>query len=252
MKYYRQGPFRPGGSGVRLGVPALTPVIKKIMIACGVIWLVQFLTDATWPPPRGAAGFLELQLGVSLDGLLHGKIWQPFSYMFLHAAQDPFHLLFNMIMLWMFGGELERHWGPRAFLRFYLVCGVGAGLAAPLVGLFGGNALVPTIGASGAIFGIFAAYGIIFPERTVLFMLIFPMRARTLVMIMFALQSFYLIKGPGGGVSYVAHLGGGLTGFLYLKRAWRVGELFREIRWRIQRRRFKVMRPPDDHDDWIN
>ena len=110
----------------------------------------------------------------------------------------------------------------------------------------------PTIGASGAIFGLFMAYGMIFADRTILFMLIFPMKARTMAIIMFALTFFYLISQPGSGVSHIAHLGGAVTGFLYLKRAWRIGDLYRDIRWRLLRRRFKVMRPPDDDDRWVN
>ena len=248
MSYYRQGPFRPGGPGVRLGVPALTPVVKKLVIACCAVWFVQFVQGAL-----GAGTPLHVYLGASLPGILSGMIWQPVTYMFLHSPMSPFHLLFNMLMLWMFGGELERHWGGRAFLRYYVVCGIGGGLVAPILGIFpGSNPSIPTIGASGAIFGLFAAYGMVFAERVILFMLIFPMKARTMAIIMFALNFFYLFSNAGGGVAYLAHLGGGFTGLLYLKRVWRVGELFREIRWKIQRRRFKVMPPPDDPDRWIN
>ena len=91
----------------------------------------------------------------------------------------------------------------------------------------------------------------LFAERTVLFMLIFPMKARTMVIIMAGLQVFYLLNRSGGGVSYLAHVGGGLVGFLYLKRAWRIGEFYRNLRWKMLRRKFKVMPPPDD-DRWIH
>jgi membrane associated rhomboid family serine protease len=172
--------------------------------------------------------------------------------MFLHNPGDPFHLLFNMLMLWMFGGELERFWGARGFLTYYLICGLGAGVVITLAGLaMGGlDAVTPTIGASGALFGMFIAYGTVFARRTVLFMLLFPMQARTMAMLLTALSVFYLIGQPGGNVSHVAHLGGALTGFLYLKRVWRVGDLYRELRWRIRRRRFKMVPPPDDR--WPN
>jgi membrane associated rhomboid family serine protease len=249
MSYYRQGPFRPGGgSGVRVGVPGLTPVVKAIMIACAAVWLVQLGS-------RFFAGFaLEPLFGLVPAAIFRGWLWQPFTYMFLHSPTDLFHLLFNMLMLWMFGGELERFWGSRAFLRYYVVCGVGAGLFAAVTGLLGGEQamLLPTIGASGAIFGLFMAYGMVFAERTVLFMLIFPMKARTMALIMFALTFFYTISLPGSGVSHIAHLGGAVTGFLYLKRAWRIGQFYRELRWKYLRRRFKVIPPDDDRDRWVH
>ena len=105
---------------------------------------------------------------------------------------------------------------------------------------------VPTIGASGAIFGLIAAYGIIFGERRILFMLIFPMKARTFAIILGAMALFNTVNQPGSGVSDVAHLGGAVTGFLYLKRVWRPGRLLSELRWKLRRRRFKVMDRRDD------
>jgi membrane associated rhomboid family serine protease len=174
--------------------------------------------------------------------------------MFLHDPSEIFHILLNMLMLWMFGGELERHWGSKAFLRYYLVCGIGAGILAIPYGYLVGTPALVTFGASGAIFGLFVAYGMVFAERPVLFMLIFPMKARTMAIIMFAMVLFYTITQPRGGVSHIAHLGGGLIGFLYLKRAWRVGEFYRELKWRIRRRQFKVMSKDDgnDFDRWVN
>jgi membrane associated rhomboid family serine protease len=110
----------------------------------------------------------------------------------------------------------------------------------------------PTIGASGAIFGIFMAYGMVFGERTILFMMIFPMKARTFAIIMAALALFNLLGQANDGVSHIAHVGGALTGFLYLKRTWRVGEFYRNLRWRMLRRKFKVMPPRDDDDRWVH
>jgi membrane associated rhomboid family serine protease len=232
---------------MQIGVPRVTPYVKAIAIACGAIWFLQFLLLA-------ATG-LDLS---SYLGLVPAKfywIWQPFTYMFLHSPTGPFHLLFNMLMLWMFGSELERHWGGRAFVRYFVVCGVGAGIAAIVFAYLVTGAIgSPTIGASGAIFGLFIAYGMVFSERTILFMLIFPMKARTMATVMFALTFFYTWSQPYGGVSHIAHLGGAVVGFLYLKRAWRIGELYRELRWKMHRRKFKVMssRDRDDSDRWVN
>jgi membrane associated rhomboid family serine protease len=167
---------------------------------------------------------------------------------------DIFHLLFNMLMLWMFGGELERYWGSPAFLRYYLVCGIGAGILAIPYSYLVGSAGIPIVGASGAIFGLFMAYGIVFAERTILFMLLFPMKARTMAMIMFGVTFFYTLTQPRGGVAHIAHLGGAVVGYLYLKRAWRVGAFYRDLRWKLQRRRFKVMQQDngDGPDRWIH
>lgn len=258
MSYYRQGPFRPGGSGMSIGVPPVTPYLKALMIACGAVWLLQVLL--TYIGFRLAGLSFEMIFGVVPGLVIRGLIWQPLTYMFLHDPLGPTHLLFNLLLMWMFGGELERFWGGRGFLRYSLICGVGGGVFVTLMGLSAAamgsteNLFQPTIGASGALFGLIVAYGVIFGERPVLFMLLFPMKARTMAMILFAIAFFYTFTGTGGNVSHVGHLGGAVTGFLYLKRVWRVGDFYRELRWRLRRRRFKVMprERGDDSDRWVN
>jgi membrane associated rhomboid family serine protease len=177
-------------------------------------------------------------------------VWQLATYMGLHAGLG--HIFFNMLLVWMFGGELERLWGPRAFLRYYLVCGFGGGVAIFLQGMIRG-AEVPTLGASGALYGMIMAYGLLFAERRVLFMMMFPMKAKTFAMIFFFFALYYNFASVSDGVSHIGHLGGALTGLIYLKRAWRIDRLYKEIRWRLQRRRFKVMMgKKDDTDRWVN
>jgi len=251
MSYYRQDPFRSHGTGVTIGIPGVTPVVRALIVACGAVWLVQILFNI---PDVGIR--LERLLGVVPNDVARGWVWQVATYMFLHEPTQMLHILFNMLLLWMFGSDLERHWGGRAFLRYYLVCGVGGGVFATLLGLYRGgpNADAATIGASGAIFGVIVAFGTVFADRTVLFMMLFPMRARTMAMILFAMTFFYTLAPDSGNVSHIGHLGGAVVGFLYLQRAWRIGNLFRELRWRIRRRRFRVM-PPRDRDDldrWVN
>lgn len=242
MSYYRQPPSR--GYGSAIGLPPLTRMVKRIMIVNGAVWCLQFLIFLfTRLDP------LSQWLGLVPSAVLHGQIWRPASYMWLHLAPSPFHLLFNMLFLWMLGGQLEQHWGRRAFLRYYLVCGIGAGMFIVASGLFG-TADAITIGASGAIYGLILAFGVVFAERLILFMMIFPMKARTFALIMFVLTFTLSISYTRDGVSHVAHLGGMIVGYLYLKRAWRVGEFVQELRWRLRRRKFKVMPPKDD--DWIH
>jgi membrane associated rhomboid family serine protease len=233
---------------MRLAFPPLTPVVKWILIACGAVWLLQVITDRLIAPGLLAGWFGCIPEFV----ILRGFIWQPLTYMFLHGTYGVWHLLINMLILWMFGGELERYWGPRAFLRYYLVCGIGAGLLVVLLGSFSLdlNDLTVTIGASGAIYGLILAYGMIFAERTLLYMFVIPMKARTLAIILFAI-TFLSSLAITSGISHVAHLGGMIIGYLYLKRAWRVGEFYRELRWKYQRRKFKTIRRDDD-DHWVN
>jgi membrane associated rhomboid family serine protease len=242
-----------------LRVPPVTPVVRRIIIATVSVWLLQVLL--------GSVRFSMFELtfeeifGVVPSLVIRGLVWQPLTYVFLHSPTGLMHILFNMLFVWMFGGELERYWGGRGFLRYYLICGIGGGLFAVVMGLAGGwfgspaDSLSVTIGASGAVFGLMTAFGIIFGDRTVLFMLLFPMKARTMAMILFAIAFFYTVVGSGDNVSHVGHLGGAVTGFLYLKRAWRLGDFYREMRWKIRRRRFKVMSRDDNKDDfdrWVN
>ena len=253
MSYYRQGPFRPPG-GMQIGFPPVTPWIKRIMIACGAVWLLQVLVFNVKQPPK--YDLLAQWFGAIPQDIFQGQLWQLVTYAFLHAPTDIMHILFNMLMLWMFGGDLERHWGGRAFLRYYTVCAIGGGVFIAVIGYFTGGlaAATPTIGASGAVFGLIAAFGLIFAERPVIFMLLFPMKARTMAMILFAITCFYTFSGTGGNVSHVGHLGGAVVGFLYLKRAWRIDLLWGEVQWRLKRRRFKVMHQNDrnDSDRWMN
>ncbi|MBZ5640122.1 MAG: rhomboid family intramembrane serine protease [Acidobacteriia bacterium] len=245
MSYYRHAPNRTSGSGLGFGFPPVTPVTRAIMIACGIVWSVQFLLG----PVFGAAD-LSRVFGIVPPLVVRGYVWQPFTYMFLHSPVQISHLLLNLLILWMVGGDLERHWGGRRYLTYYVVCGAGAGVFVTVAGLLSGTN-VPTIGASGAIYGLLLAYGIIFAERMILFMLIFPMRARTLSWVLFAIAFVSAWGQSASGVSYIAHLGGMVVGYLYLKKVWRVRELYRDLRWRLRRRKFRVA-PPDDRDRWVN
>jgi membrane associated rhomboid family serine protease len=172
------------------------------------------------------------------------RIWQPATYMFLHA--NLFHLLFNMLALWMFGTELERLWGQRYFLKFYFVCGIGAGLLTIVFSFLPfdfSRALYESlvIGASGAIYGLLLAYGLYFPDRPILMFLLFPIPAKYFVMIIGAI-AFYSSLGATGGIASATHLGGLVVGYLYLKGA-RVDPLselkYRYLKWKINRVRRK-------------
>ena len=143
-------------------------------------------------------------------------LWQLFTYLFLHGSF--FHLLLNMLMLWMFGGELCRLWGERFFLKYYMITGIGAGLCVTLMSyIFPSNFYIPTVGASGAIFGLFLAYGIIFKDRYLYVFGLLPVKARKLVLIMGLIELVSLLSNRNSSISHLAHLGGLLVGWIYLR-----------------------------------
>ena len=167
-------------------------------------------------------------------------VWQFFTYMFLHGSLG--HILLNMFMLWMFGSELEYNWGSRDFLKYYFTCGIGGGLLVWFTSFLGmSSAMVPTIGASGALFGLLVAYGMMWPDRLIFIYGIFPMKALHLVLLFGAINLFHGFSGTGGNVAYFAHIGGGVTGFIYLKYGWRIMIHLESFIKRWKRRRFKVI-----------
>ncbi len=188
----------------------------------------------------------------------HFAIWQLVTYLFLHGGIT--HLLFNMLALWMFGTPLEGDWGTRQFLKYYFICGIGAGICDVAMNAVMGNWLTSTIGASGAIYGLLLAFGVCYPEQTVLMGFLFPIKAKYMVMIYAAIELFLSI-GVNNGVSNIAHLGGMLVGFVYLKSRlprlklrlpdWRGA--YRQ--WKLQRakKKFQVyMRKHGDRGPWVN
>src|SRR5438105_5163176 len=148
-------------------------------------------------------------------------VWQVGTYMFLHGG--IFHIVFNMLALWMFGTELERTWGTRYFLKFYLVTGIGAGVLTVFFSLlpFGFARQLQhanVIGASGAIYGLLLAYALYFPDRPIYMYFVFPIPAKIFVAIMGAI-AFLSSMSEAGGVANATHLGGLLVGYVFLKSA---------------------------------
>jgi membrane associated rhomboid family serine protease len=195
------------------------------------------------------------------------RIWQPFTYLFLHEVTDVWHIILNMLMLWMFGRELELVWGRDRFLRYYFLTGVGAGVINVVVKtvpyFFGkGFSYVPTIGASGAIFGIMIACAILFPDRRVyMFPIPVAMSMRTVVAIMAAFTFLGTLGFGGDKVSHICHLGGMLVGYFYLRRGsllYSVRNSVSDWQYRRNRKRFEVYinkhknEPPSRPDRWVN
>jgi membrane associated rhomboid family serine protease len=207
-----------------------TPVIKMLLITNVVIFILQelflgLLTVGGAPLRYYVMGWFALQPVES--GTFYP--WQLISYQFMHGGLG--HLFFNMLALWMFGSEMESLWGSRRFLAFYLLAGIGAGLAQLAVGAITGSG-APTVGASGAIQGVMIAFGFMFPDRPILmFPIFFPIPAKIFVLIWIGID---LISGLTGndGVAHFAHLGGALTGYLLLRFGDKAGifGLFDKVR----------------------
>jgi membrane associated rhomboid family serine protease len=142
----------------------------------------------------------------------NGAVWQPVSYIFLHGG--PFHLLINMLILWMFGTSLESTWGSRRFLKFFFICGVGAGLLNAAVTPL---STIPIVGASGALYGILMAFGILFPNQLIYIWGIFPVKAKYFVIGIGVVELLTAMSTTQSGIAHVAHLGGMLFGLVYMK-----------------------------------
>lgn len=201
--------------------------------------IVNFLAfAATWVLELRGIDLTQL-LGLHFFLASDFQIYQFFTYMFLHGGFT--HIFFNMFALWMFGSVIERVWGPKKFIFYYIVCGIGAGITQELVqyatytieGISayqyvsaGGVQMTTdayinlwtTIGASGAVYGILLAFGMIFPnERLFIIPFPFPIKAKWLIVGYIAIELFSAMTGPGDGVAHMAHLGGMLFGFMLIR-----------------------------------
>lgn len=190
---------------------SVTPWVRRLLIANGVVFLITLLAGQTFRPAIiDWFAFHPNQVLI--------RPWGAVTYMFLHG--DLWHLLLNMLVLFFFGPPLEERWGSREFLKFYFICGLG-GVA--LSFLFASGASV--IGASAAIYGVMLAFAMTWPESPIYVWGIFPVKAKWLVGFMFVLTLLSAAGGSGGGVAHFAHLGGLVTGFFYLRLDGRLGKL---------------------------
>ncbi|MEW6377824.1 MAG: rhomboid family intramembrane serine protease [Thermodesulfobacteriota bacterium] len=190
----------------------LTPIIKNLIIIMAALFLFQKIVEISQ---------FEIYINYfiyyfALVPILVWKkyfLWQLATYIFLHGG--IFHLLFNLFALWMFGGELENYLGSRKFLRYFLFCGIGAGICTVLFTPYLYQR-IPVIGASGAIYGILLAYGWFFPNRLIYIYFLFPIPAKYFVIIFGLIAFFSSMEGAGSGISHLTHLGGLLFGFFYM------------------------------------
>ena len=235
----------PYASSVSFGPGPLSTALKALIGANVAMFVAQLLspvvTDVLGLHPAWVLRYLW--------------VWQLATYMFLHGG--IFHLLFNMLALWMFGAQLEQKWGTRYFLKFYFVTGIGAGALTVLFSLLPfafAQQLQYTniIGASGAIYGLLLAYALYYPDRPIL-LIVFWVPARICVAILGAIALVSSLS-DAGGVANATHLGGLLVGYLFLKgaRIHPLSELkYRYLKWKINRVRKKFdVYSGGRADDW--
>ncbi len=204
------------GRTLSLSFPPFTPWIKRIIIACVGVYFLQVLLGAFSPT---SFNYLISFASLIPASVMRGWVWQLVTYSFLHGG--VWHILINMLMLWMFGAQEEQDWGSKKFLEFYLFCVIGAALTTIAVAyspIPGVNPGTPTIGASGGVFGVLLAFGMLYGNQEILmFPLPFMMKAKYMVGIMILLVIIATFDPRQGGVANFAHLGGLFFAFIYLK-----------------------------------
>ncbi|HWQ54947.1 MAG TPA: rhomboid family intramembrane serine protease [Bryobacteraceae bacterium] len=226
--------------------------VKWLLISNIAVFLLTYVGESL-----GLGGFFRLFALTPAAVIGHLAVYQLVTYLFLHGG--IWHLLVNMFTLWMFGVTLERDWGTRRFVKYYFLCGVGAGICDVLLNAAVGNWGTSTIGASGAIYGLLLAFGVMYPNQMVLFSFLFPIKAKYFVMIYGAIALLSSMQ-VNSGVSHIAHLGGMLFGLLYLKTripSFDLGAPRRAYRqWQLQRakKKFQVYlrKRGGDRDRWVN
>lgn len=205
MDFFKQGSNRWHGYGLhrpRLSKGAIRTIIMTNVVVFFVVQIFQFQN-----------------LFNHVFGLVprfvwsRGFIWQPLTYLFMHGGF--WHIFWNMLILWMFGSEIESHWGKKEFFKYYFLTGVCSGIITMLFNL---SSTIPVVGASGAIYGILGAFAILFPERRIYFYFFIPIKAKYFV-IFIGIFSFFSSLNPGYSyISHLTHLSGLLIGAIYLKR----------------------------------
>lgn len=228
--------------------------LKWLLISNIAIFVVSFFLDTA-----GIGGIFRHFLLVPSQVVTTFAVWQVVTYMFLHLGF--FHILWNMLALWMFGAELERIWGTERFLKYYFSCGIGAALCIISVSYIFGTQNVPTLGSSGAVYGILLAYALMFPDRVMLFGFLIPIKVKYFVMIIGAIAFMNSFRSVATGVSDIAHLGGLLVGFLILRGAWLktrmtnpVIQFFKDWKMKRARKKFEVYlrKKGDGPDRWVH
>ncbi len=225
------------------------PGVKWLLVVNIVIFVLHWLG----PPLSSILKMLALQPSEAVVGL---KVWQVFTYMFLHAG--VMSLVWNMLALWLFGAELERTWGTQKFVRYYLICGLVAGLAVIVLTYAFAQQNASVSGSNGAIYGLLIAYAVVFPDATLLFGFLIPMKSKYFVAIIGAIVFFQSFPFS---IAETALLFGMLAGYLLLRGKTLQGRIrqpaiagYKEWKMRRARKKFEVYlkKKDSDRDRWVN
>jgi membrane associated rhomboid family serine protease len=217
------------------GPGPVTPAVRALLYANIGVYLVALFYDP-----------LYKWFGLVPKLVIEKRwLWQLVTYMFLHV-RTPTHILFNMLVLWMFGVELERMWRTKFFVKYYFVTGIGAGVISVLASLLPFAATRATydvniVGASGALYGLLLAFALYYPNRPILMFLFFPVPAKYFVAILGGIAFLMSVQGSGP-VAATTHLGGMLVGYLYLqggRGGWTAEIKYRYLKWKMNRMRRK-------------
>jgi len=235
-------------TAAQLSFPPLTPAIRLIAIVTGAAYLaeivwVHWVAEAVLPeladagPAAVGLAVRKMQLALHPPDVVQGRVWELATYLLVHDPVGPFHVIFNLLFCWLFGSEFEMRWGSRRFLRFYVASGVLAGLF-----VVAWSAAVPgewnklTLGSSGAVYALIAAYAVMFPNRQ---MWPIPIRVKTFVWVLVGLTCLYFLARTEA--SFAAHIGGLGAGWLITTGNWRPGRLLDRIRlWQLKRKRSRM------------
>jgi membrane associated rhomboid family serine protease len=230
------------------------PALKWLIIANVAVFVIDWLLGGVFIAGAPLRDHLHTLFGLYAGGAVRSLyVWQLVTYLFLHGSIG--HLVFNMLALWFFGATLERDWGSKRFLKYYFLCGIAAGVCVLAADLLVRD--VMTIGASGAIFGVLVAFGVLYPDQTVLMYFLFPLKAKYMVMICVAIE-LLMIFSPSNGVATIAHLGGAAFGYIYLKGSLpklRLPDATAAYKqWKLQRakKKFQVYMRKHGNGPWVN
>lgn len=201
------------GDSLRNFVARFGSVVNLIIWLTVLVFVLQLAGVALrWP-------FIDEYCALSGTGVAHGFVWQPFTYMFLHDTGNLFHILINLLVLWFFGREVEYFIGPKYFTRLYLFGGL---MGAALYLAFNWASPVPVLGASAAVLACVVAFATLFPDREVTLLVFFiipvTLKAKYMALIAVAFDVVPLLARSDGHVAHLAHLGGALFGYLYIKQ----------------------------------
>jgi len=209
--------YRPRGFG---GFSLFPPIIKNLLIINAVVFILQtMLGNLSFD---GVPGWYIVNRWFALNPLsgidaagqsYNFQIWQLITYQFMHGGFG--HIFFNMLVLWMFGIEIENMWGSKKFLTFYLLCGVVAGIFHLIVSPLFDLPPAVTIGASGAIYGVMIAFALFFPDRLIYLYFFIPIKAKYLITFAVILE-IMLVDSAGSSIAHLAHLGGAFAAFIFI------------------------------------